>query len=1797
MGHPWYLKYVSVVTMAVFIFNTICQDIAFSARPTLDPSRFEKILGDIEKVASPFSVETFQLPQYLGEVKDSWGPVAVSTEGPRSPVVIHIQDAHCNYLAQQKISEIIGFFNRSYGVRAVNLEGGAGAYDLSVLSGIDDIKLRMSIADKLVRDGEVGGAELYAVNNPEKVDLWGVEDPKLYIDNLDVYRSTVKYKDTIDRLIKNISYLLTNLKLHIYSVQLLDFDRKRAAFQNGNLDFKEYLVFLLDMASKNSVALDLYPRLTAIKRVLAIENSIDFKKAEKERDEIVSILQKDLSKTELEELVEHMVMFKFNRISREDLFKYISKMARSLGMETEKFPDFHSYTVYIATYESVDKSALLGEVKSLENDLWARISETAEQKRLFHLFDNLRLIEDLLNLKLTRDRYEYYSRHKSDFDIMNFVSFISANAPIYKISTPLDGDVISLNEYIKNMEKFYVYSFQRDDVFLENIKFDPKSRLAVLVTGGFHTENLCALMRDKGISYVSIMPKFQSPEGYESPYFRLLSGELYGVNEKIAKVLGIYVMAISSVLNTLGITLRPRDWLIDQLRIKMDIALASGNKGINIIYGDKTLYFDGRWNELTIAQAAQMGDFDAVFLSGAEKDVMQEFSQKKSADAGEEETRATTPAVTPATIAPSTGRIAISTGNRIPRGFRGQAGSSYTEILIGVFVLSVAFLAIFPYVSIFLNVSSVTLGIVAVVPITFIVFTLRSAVQQFSQYMRSPFDSRTKIDEKKRTRDAAAEEWLRSMKRRPYTNAKIMGGNALNEDELTVQFHVLRQIENKDRDFEANKGTSAWSPDGIKNSVRTVIEQLYPDESNRPAEVRDFQYALESFSVELHRINTGTMGIPKHEGAAFVIDQVPIHADYDPDTSTINIYATDVLIDRIDNLRAGTDVDRSFADRLVAEIVDHEYAENILKNTHAEAARRAKLYGVPSINNGLSPYHTLILDKMAEEGDLVSLLYFDREPLRALRRERDARYETDVFKRYIRDNALRKAYIKFYDRVFLSPAGVDNIVNGILRDIQNLKDRSTYRNNSVYWDEIDRYILKTMVDHLDDRIGYLRTNGLQITEEDRKVTLRQDQIVDLLPAEIERMRKWQKNSKQAEEVLARLVIRQMQRNMFEEEVLGFVESAKNSVERFLDDIRFNLNLTPLEKSQLATVAGFFIGAVGAFASLAFDRLDFLPLVLIPAFIIPIIGFLSTQSVKGAAEFFEVIIELLKGFAVEAYTTVVEGGKRVYYADPRQALDDIANFYRDYLGNLSLRQMGFSREIALLFAALIGFCQFITHNFDPVVLVGISTIAGFLIPVLQLRTGSVLNWFMQRIEDAVKLQNETEKQRGKNEDIEKMIQTKMKIREEQNRIKTAGYREIYQEMSTLWEEMRGLVAMIGREKAGVDSAIQDRYLRPGADRLGGHLIKWSLMRKLCADLSTLITEQNNRDPGGLATALRSLDTDKGKIKIAHIPGAIRFQYSQLMSQVRSDITFDTINKDEVDPVELEQLQYDAIIKLLETIGNNADKAIDSIETYLGSEEVRAGEGGTNIRQIEKEKAEGRVGQQKTLEERTEEIIGSLQNALSLARFPEQQIIIYMPIPANAALQNPTIQNERSVRTRLDKEYGMGKVRVRFLDAADPTDLMAKLDQINSAIRTDPSLAIMVYVPESQYDLVMTWARARDQISTAIEDNNAVFIKEAFGENEFSKTMVGVHAAIAISVFAMLRNASVDYKKGIADNFITLLTNVGADEAAGAFKDALDNEKLEDALKALIKGKILLEIKPLSEELSEQLEAIEAIAKSL
>lgn len=578
----WF-RVTAFVTLAALLFTSIPSD-AFSV--SVDTARPAAI--------NDKDVPQFNIPPDLGAISDQWH----SATSDR--LVIHIQDAHCEFSAQQKISEIIGYIRMAHGASIVNIEGGCGIYDLTGFDSLPEDRMRSQAADSLMKEGLLNGAEHYAVTRPGRVALWGVEDADLYLSDLKAFRSSVAHKADIARYLDSVDRALSALKTRIYSEEMSELDGAYLKYAAGGMDLTEYAAFLTGLATKHSLNRNKFPNIRSLNGMAGSERQIDFARADAERDALLRALQSSLSRLEREGLSVMTAKFGSGTISSREYHDYLAGKASAIGTNGADMPELHKYRDYLRIYSTIDQGAIVGELQALKDDLTAILCADQDQREIDSLSRNLALMRGFFGATVTKEDYRYYKTNRGSFAAERMARSVNRLAAAHSVAVTLDGDIGKLDGYRGEMEKFYDMSDRRDEAFVRNMRFsgDPApdgrpSKIAILVTGGFHSENLRALFRRSNISYVSIMPRFKPGDPRENPYFRLLSGD-YGTGGlgSMVRSMQISRLAIASILNGLGRQVMGKEqYAAAVLKMNMEIARSGGLNGIRVVSGGDSRYF------------------------------------------------------------------------------------------------------------------------------------------------------------------------------------------------------------------------------------------------------------------------------------------------------------------------------------------------------------------------------------------------------------------------------------------------------------------------------------------------------------------------------------------------------------------------------------------------------------------------------------------------------------------------------------------------------------------------------------------------------------------------------------------------------------------------------------------------------------------------------------------------------------------------------------------------------------------------------------------------------------------------------------------------------------------------------------------------------------------------------------------------------------------------------------------------------------------------------------------------------
>jgi len=191
------------------------------------------------------------LPDKLAHVADaSWPDLRIF------PDYILVQDMHRHPQVQAQIAALIEKGYDKWGVKKVFLEGAFTMLDLSVFHRVPK-KTQVLLLDRLVHDGSLSGPEVAAIHIMERewsdppispFQLFGLEDPGLYRQNVQAYQSVLEGRDRALEALVPIRRLQETMQLQEPNA-LLEQLMRTESLLHLKLTPSEYQAYLKEKAS------------------------------------------------------------------------------------------------------------------------------------------------------------------------------------------------------------------------------------------------------------------------------------------------------------------------------------------------------------------------------------------------------------------------------------------------------------------------------------------------------------------------------------------------------------------------------------------------------------------------------------------------------------------------------------------------------------------------------------------------------------------------------------------------------------------------------------------------------------------------------------------------------------------------------------------------------------------------------------------------------------------------------------------------------------------------------------------------------------------------------------------------------------------------------------------------------------------------------------------------------------------------------------------------------------------------------------------------------------------------------------------------------------------------------------------------------------------------------------------------------------------------------------------------------------------------------------------------------------
>ncbi|MFH1093108.1 MAG: hypothetical protein V1739_03000, partial [Candidatus Omnitrophota bacterium] len=386
-----------IFILALLVFNV---QLTFGQEKSFLKTRVETLKSSNLKDESRVKqvLRNLEIPQEIGFVKDVHVPANSSGK-----LIINIQDLHCNYKAQKNIAAIIDHIIKTYGLRLISVEGGSGKIDTTFYKELPDEKIKEQVADYFLREARINGTEYFAITTDRDIVLYGAEDEKYYDKNLDAFLRALPSRERILEGITVLENDLNILKGKIYNKKLRELDDHIVAYDNGELNFEDYIVYISNLYKQENLKKE-FKIVEQLVESIEIKNTISLEKAEGQRKELIDYLTKNLSRFDLEEFLRATVEFKAKSMDELTYHNVLKKLYNNMDKKAKTldrtWPELDKYIEYLNKHESLDKFELFNEIDNLVEIIKNSLYTSYTQKSLDHNLKVIRLSRNLFATKL-----------------------------------------------------------------------------------------------------------------------------------------------------------------------------------------------------------------------------------------------------------------------------------------------------------------------------------------------------------------------------------------------------------------------------------------------------------------------------------------------------------------------------------------------------------------------------------------------------------------------------------------------------------------------------------------------------------------------------------------------------------------------------------------------------------------------------------------------------------------------------------------------------------------------------------------------------------------------------------------------------------------------------------------------------------------------------------------------------------------------------------------------------------------------------------------------------------------------------------------------------------------------------------------------------------------------------------------------------------------------------------------------------------------------------------------------------
>ncbi|NTV52164.1 MAG: hypothetical protein HGA76_04010, partial [Candidatus Firestonebacteria bacterium] len=221
-----------------------------------------------------------------------------------------------------------------------------------------------------------------------------------------------------------------------------------------------------------------------------------------------------------------------------DVLGYAAKLKRLADEQGESLAAYPQLEQYLRQGtnlfgEKVEPDALFLQMDMLDEALREALYTSELQRELDAQYRRLDIVEKLLNISATQEELREFRTQREKFSVRSFSRFLQQQAG----PEAVDPELYALDAYLGQVAEFYRLADIRSQHFAVNLTRkmeDAHENLAVVITGGFHSDGFLSELKKQGIGYLSIKPRLTKQDA-ANPYFSILQGKKLPIEKLLAK--------------------------------------------------------------------------------------------------------------------------------------------------------------------------------------------------------------------------------------------------------------------------------------------------------------------------------------------------------------------------------------------------------------------------------------------------------------------------------------------------------------------------------------------------------------------------------------------------------------------------------------------------------------------------------------------------------------------------------------------------------------------------------------------------------------------------------------------------------------------------------------------------------------------------------------------------------------------------------------------------------------------------------------------------------------------------------------------------------------------------------------------------------------------------------------------------------------------------------------------------------------------------------------------------------------